>query len=201
MTIRIMLVGLVASLGFELPSGSDVSRWAQAGTEWVHGRMADLSGPGVEVKLDLARPSDCQQADETIAVPSLACEKEANADRAFQAVSEDMARDLSADLLAIHGDQAPGESVGPTLVLEGPAPVGLPEGEELVGCLVVLADEAATVEVASIDKPMPDDSVISTDVTPVPTDRVSAAVRLTREAVQAWADLMLQPDEECHPTR
>jgi hypothetical protein len=201
MTIRIMLVGLVASLGFELPSGSDLSSWAQAGTEWVHGRMADRSGPGVETKLDLAGPSDCQQADETFKVPSLACEKEADADRAFQAVSEGMARDLSADLLAGHREEPPGEPIGPMLALEGPAPVGLPEGEEAVGCLVVLADEASAVKVAPIDEEMPDDSVDSTDGSPVRLDRLSSAVRLTREAVQAWADLMLQPDEECHPTR
>jgi hypothetical protein len=199
MTIRIMLMGLVASLGFELPSGSDVSRWAQAGSAWAQGRMTEQSGPEVEAKLDRAGLSDCRQAEVTPEVPSLVSEEEAEVDWAFRAVSEGMAADLAADLLASHRDEEPTRESGLCEAGE-PASVGLPEGEE-VGCLVVPADESSAAVTASVDEDMPDDSDGTTEVSPERTDRVSAAVRLTREAVRAWAGLMLQSDESCHPSR
>ena len=200
MTLRIMLVGLVASLGFEPPSGPDVSSWAQAGTAWVRARMLDRSGPGVEINLDLAAPSDCQQVVEKFEVPTLACEAESASDAAFKAVSEGIAVDLTADLHADHRKEGPRDQVGPSLALEAPAPAGLPEGEE-VGCLVVPADEAKSAEVAATDESSPIDPVESTAVSPERLDQVSSAVRLTREAINAWAALMQpQPVEECQPS-
>ena len=46
MTLRIMLMGLVASLGFELPSGADVSGWAKAGAAWARRRCSTRRGRG-----------------------------------------------------------------------------------------------------------------------------------------------------------
>ena len=102
MTLRIMLVGLVASLGFDLPSGSDVSCWAQAGQTWFQATMLDQSGPvKVEPKLDLDGLSDCQQVVEKCAEPAqVSPEKAAETDAAFQVVAEAIHADLSADLLA-----------------------------------------------------------------------------------------------------
>jgi hypothetical protein len=200
MTLRIMLVGLVASLGFELPSGSDVSRWAQAGTAWVQARMLDRSGPEIGCKPELAEPSDCQQVVEKIEVPALVAEAEAVSDAAFQVAAERVTVDLAADLVASHRDETPVVEVAPKLALEAPAPVGLPEGEE-AGCLVVNADEARTVEVALPDEPSPADPVDSTVGSPERLDRVSSAVRLTREAFNAWAAVMQQYAEEGQPSR
>ena len=106
MTLRIMLVGLVASLGFELPSGPDVSSWAQAGQAWVRARMLDPSGPSVEPTARPGGPADCHQVDETFEVPPSACEKEAAAvDAAFRVASEGVAAELSADLLATRREE------------------------------------------------------------------------------------------------
>jgi hypothetical protein len=195
MTLRIMLVSLVASLGFELPSGSDVSCWAKSSAAWVQAHMLDEPGPVIERELDLAGPSDCQRVDETFEVPAVCCEKEFKSDAAFKAVTEAIAADLSVDLLASHREEAPGDQLNRKVVFEMPAPVGLPEGEE-VGCLVVPADEAKTPQVTWTEDVLPADPAES----PARVDRVSSAVRLTREAVQAWADLMQQSVEECHPT-
>jgi hypothetical protein len=200
MTLRIMLVGLVASLGFEPPTGSDVSGWVQAGKAWVQARMLDRSGPEVELKLDLAGPSDCQRVDLKFEVPPLVCEKEGASDSAFKAVLDGIATDLSADLLANHREEAPSDQVASKLAIEAPAPVPLAEAED-VGCLIVPVDEAKTAEVAWTGEDKPADSVESTIGLPERPDRVSSAVRLTREAIQAWADLMQQPFEACQPTR
>jgi hypothetical protein len=195
MTLRIMLVSLVASLGFELPSGSDVSCWANASAAWVQAHMLDEPGPVIECKLDLVESSDCRRVDETFEVPAVCCNKETESDAAFKAVTDEVAADLSADLLASHREEVPSDQVNTKVVCEMPAPVGLPEGEE-VGCLVVLADEAETAQITWTEDVLPAEPVES----PARVDRVSSAVRLTREAVQAWADLMQQSVEECHPT-
>ena len=192
MTLRIMLVGLVASLGFELPSGSDVSCWAKAGQTWIQSKMIDPSGPEtVEPKLDVVVPTDCRQVVEKSEVPSIVSEKETcAADAAFQVVTESIAVDLSADLLANHREEAPAEPVVARVELEAPAPVVLPEAEE-AGCLIVNADEAKTAESAWTLDEAKSTEPVETIVEDAPKpDRVSAAVRLTREAVQAWADLM-----------
>jgi hypothetical protein len=199
MTLRIMLVSLVASLGFELPSGSDVSCWAKAGTEWVQARMVDRPGLLVEAKLDLAAPSDAQLVDEKFDVPALDCEKKADTDASFKSVTDEIAADLSADLLASHREEAPGDQAEVKVALEQPAPAGLPEGEA-VGCLVVPGDEAKASEVAWIEEERPTVPAEPTVDSPARPDRVSSAVRLTREALQAWAALMQQSVEECQPT-
>jgi hypothetical protein len=196
MTLRIMLVGLVASLGFELPSGSDVSCWAQAGQAWFQARVVDRSGPVVvEPKLDIDRPSDCQQVVEKCEMPAPACEKQADPDAAFKAVSEAIAADFSADLVANHREEAPADQVVAKVAIEEPAPVAVPESEE-GGCLVVAVDEAKTAEVAWTEEARPAESVEPIVESPSGLDRVSSAVRLTREAVQAWAELMQQPVDE-----
>ncbi len=200
MTLRIMLVGLVASLGFEPPSGSDVSRWAQAGKAWVQAKMADRSGPEVEPKLDLAGPSDCQQVDVKSQVSSLVRGNEGSSDTAFGVVSDQIAADLSADLLANLREEAPSDQVDSKLAIEAPAPVRVAEAEE-VGCLVAPVDEAKTAEVAWNEEDKPANLVESLIEMPERPDRVSSAIRLTREAIQAWADLMQQPIEACQPTR
>jgi hypothetical protein len=195
MTLRIMLVGLVASLGFEPPSGSDVSSWAQAGRAWFQARMLDHSGPVVEPKLDLDGPSDCRQVVEKCEVPTSVCEKQADPDEAFKTVSETIVADLSADLLANHREESPTDQVASKVATDEPSPIALPEGEE-VGCLVVVAEEAKTAEVAWSEEARPAESVEPIVEPPARLDRVSSAVRLTREAVQAWAELMQQPVDE-----
>jgi len=175
MTLRIMLLGLVASLGFELPSGNDLSCWAKAGQTWFQSRMIEPSGPEtVEPSLDPAEPTDCQQVVETSELPSIVCPEEDES--VFQALTESIAADFSADLLANHREETLADPVVVASVeTEEEAPAVLNESDE-AGCLVVTAEEASPVE--------------TVEEAPSRPDRVSNAVRLTREAVQAWADLM-----------
>lgn len=195
MTLRIMLVGLVASLGFEPPGSPDVEGWLQAGRTWFQERMLDRSEPEVERPLELAMQSDCQQAQVRLDAPAPVREKEIASDAAFEAVSEGIVAELSSDLLAIHRDEALNDQLGANFTVEDPVSVGLPEGEE-VGCLILTS--AAEAESAIVDRTS--DSVEPIIGSAEPLDRVSSAVKLTREAIQAWADLMQQPVEECQPT-
>ncbi len=192
MTLRIMLVGLVASLGFEPPSVPDVSRWAQAGTAWVRARMLDQSEAEVGCQLDLAVPSDCHQVHQSFEVPPIVLDSEPGADDvAFQVVTEEISADLIADLKTLQREEEP---LGPSLAAEPTAPVG-----EDKGCLVVSSDEP--VEVATIDESRPADQVNPAIASPDRHERISSAVRLTREALNAWAELIQQPDEDGQPTR
>src|SRR3954453_5202836 len=84
-TLRIMLVGLVASLGFELPSDNDLSRWSRSGREWVAARLAGFPGPPVEADQPVVETADVPTASPTFAeVP------DANTDRSFEAASAAM---------------------------------------------------------------------------------------------------------------
>jgi hypothetical protein len=202
MTLRIMLVGLVASLGYEPPSGSDVSCWAQAGVAWVQAQRLDRSGTVYELKLDLTEPSDRQQVVEKLEVPALDCDcgQEVARDAAFMAVTDGIAADLSADLLASQREEALSDQLETKLAREVPAPVGLPAGEE-VGCLIVPVDETRTAEVEWTEEDKLADPAEPTVESHARPDRVSSAVRLTREALEAWAALMQETVEECHSAR
>src|SRR5262245_46744904 len=79
MMLRLVMVSLVAALGLELPTRSDLDDWAQAGRCWCEARLADW---------DARMPSgpDAFARDEptTTTTPELAEAAEADAvDRAF----------------------------------------------------------------------------------------------------------------------
>jgi hypothetical protein len=42
MTLRFLLVGAVAALGFDLPQGIDVDAWSHSGRAWWHARVAEF---------------------------------------------------------------------------------------------------------------------------------------------------------------
>ena len=189
MTLRIMLLGLVASMGIELPSDADVSSWTRSGRDWVNARLVDLSGRSVEADPADAGPADCHQASTPTGSPVVAVAEDstASADNAFEAVSGAMAADFSADLMAIQAEESSTEAAPVALVvLETPA-VGLPDGEETM-CQAARADEAEAVG--------PGEPTIESDESPSRLERVSSAVRLTREAVHAWAALIEESAEE-----
>ena len=193
MTLRIMLMGLVASMGIELPSEADVSSWTRSGRDWVGARMVDLSGPSVEADRADAEPTDCQQASMPAGSPVIAVAEDsvASDDMAFEAVSAGMAADFTADLLTMQVEEPPSESVPVTLASDEAPAVGLPDGEEMMS-LATPADEAEaqTQAVESGDEP------IEVNETTSHLERISSAVRLTREAVQAWTTLMRESTED-----
>src|SRR3954447_20208362 len=59
MALRIILMGLVASMGFELPGGLEVSAWAGPTPDQVCARQCIPSGPTVEADRPDVGPTDC----------------------------------------------------------------------------------------------------------------------------------------------
>jgi hypothetical protein len=190
-----MLLGLVASMGFELPSGADLSRWIDSSRCWVGSTVADRSGHCGEASKPDVVPADCRQAQESCPAPCLAMPPKLSEDQAFEAVTDAIAADFTADLVAKAPEPQPVvEETTVVEVFEIPA-VGLPAGEELVSQVV-------TEE--KVDVAVPAEKPVTTELTEAVQDRlerISSAVRLTRDAVQAWADVIQDPIDEISPTR
>ena len=200
MTLRIMLLGLVASMGFELPSGAQVSCWTQSGRDWVLATAADRSVPEVEADRPDAGLADCHQAEAPAPIERsiVAVEPKADDDSAFVAASEAMAADFAADLMTMREERAPAEDVPAMLAVASP-PVGLPDGEEL-SVPPSPADEVVLADVVASDD-VPAEATVAIDEPPSRADRVSNAIRLTRDAARAWADLMIESAEDASFTR
>ena len=201
MTLRIMLIGLVASLGFEPSSGPDFSRWAQAGAEWVRARALDHSGPAGGAKADRLASTDCHQVAAEVEEPT--CDR--GMDAAFAAASEGLVGDLVADLR----EAGPADEAEAVLGFEPPVSTGLPEGEEVARVASANVEVSAEVEdmdaeASAVDAEVETSDEDATGATIGPEcrhDDLSAAVRLTRDAIQAWASLVQQSADECQVTR
>jgi hypothetical protein len=183
MALRFLLVSLVAGMGLELPSGQELSSWTRAGREWAGARMVDLSSIRVEAERALLGSTDCERA-EVIAGPAEAVEVgPSTADLAFDVVVEGMASTFAADLAAIRADR-------PESIATPDAIADQPPGEEPPMLAWVdpepeLASFPASVETRPAAVAEPPICPIATRV-----DRLSVAVRLTRQAVIAWASLI-----------
>jgi hypothetical protein len=196
MTLRIMLLGLVASMGFELPSGADLKRWAENGQGWVTATMADRSGHCVEaVPADVVL-TDCRQAAESCHAPIVVEQPNASEDKAFEAASTAMVADFAADLVAKAPETLPSVLEPVIEVVEAPE-VGLPAGEE-IATQVIVETKVDIVDVAEVTE-KPATTTELTEVMHERLDRISHAVRLTRDAVQAWADVVQDPIDEISP--
>ena len=183
MTLRLILVGLVTSMGLELPSHRDVSCWVESGRAWANARVCDLTSCGVEVLPAPAAESAGQPAE---------------ADLAFQAVQGEMAAEFRSDaiLAAAEVQALDADSDAPSDVTLVEVTVGLPEGEELASASSVDPATEAT-STASIEMTAEEDE----EDAPPRVDRLASAVRLTREAAQAWAAVMQEPADEAGSSR
>jgi hypothetical protein len=181
MALRILLMGLVASMGFELPSGPDVSTWVRSGRDLVCARLSDPSGPIVEADRPEAGPTESLPADvtEAIAPPAIVDEAAAPADAAFLAASEATAASFLADAKSMRDEGSPGEDIPSTLSSVAP-PVGLPVGEELA----VIGSDGEDGATAWVEQ------------RPTRAERVNSAIQLTHDAIQAWSELIQgSPDQ------
>ena len=187
MMLRLMLLGLVASMGLELPSGRDVASWASTGRAWAEARMA---GPvGVESAPGLSSPRGPRRVVET------------RADLAFEAISDGMAAEFAAD--RAEPVAVLPEAVDAPLVTLDEAVVGLPEGEE-----PPILDEVALARAEPSSQAIPaepgdssDEGIDAEDEAPTRADRLTSALRKTQEAVRAWADLIGESADEAEPAR
>ena len=95
MALRVLLVGLVTSLGFELPTSANVDAWARSGRAWCHTRQAEWEAPMPDDATAFAtEPAGAESGAASI-----------DADRAFAALVDDAASAFAADL-ASAGDAA-----------------------------------------------------------------------------------------------
>jgi hypothetical protein len=186
MALRILLMGLVASMGFELPGGLEVSAWAGPAQDQVCARQCIPSGPIVEVDRPEAGPTDCLPADvsEAIVPPAIVEEVAAPADAAFLAASEATTAAFLADSSSMRDEGSPGEDIGSTVPCEAP-PVGLPAGEELA----VVGSDREGGETAEVEQ------------RPTRSERVISAIRLTHEAVRAWSELIQESPDQASLSR
>lgn len=182
MILRLMLVGLATSMGLELPSGRDLSCWAESGRAWADARLSDLAGPVVECGPDLAVAACSEGPGEPDGPTAEAEGFRATADPAFEVAVERIVDEFAADLVATRAREL--ESGPVVAMVDGPMLVGLPEGEELSGprdpADGVASESETAGESAEVDDP---DSRSS---------RLSSALQMTREAVRAWADVMAE---------
>ena len=172
MALRFLLVSLVVSMGFEMPSNADVASWTRSGRDWVDARVADLSGLRAGAERTLSGVVGGEPIPEGIAI---ARDLTGSSDLAFEVVSEGMAADFAVDL-AITRSEEPAPAAGSAMLADLDRPAALPSGEPVDGLLAREGPPAGESPARSR------------------LARLSDAVRLTREAVHAWA-VLIQPAE------
>ena len=178
MLLRLILVGLVTSLSLELPSGRDVSSWAETGRAWANASLVSLETPEVAVVAPAAAAVASPTPDQ--------------ADHEFQDVVGAMAAGFAADqairvdepqvAAALEATSAP--EVEAEVVADAAA--ALPAGEEVA--TVAPADFESVAVVAETTEPEADDFADQ-------AERLATAVRLTREAAEAWAAVIAEPTQ------
>jgi hypothetical protein len=186
MALRFLLMSLVAGMGLELPNGQELSSWTRAGREWAGARMVDLSALRSEAECAFLGSTDCERADESAGPTATADAGSSSADLAFDVVVEGMASTFAADLAAIRVE-------GPESAFAPGALADQPRGEDPP--LLAWRDpepESATFPAPAAEEPT---SPAETSPSASRVDRLSAAVRLTRQAVIAWASLIEGPSE------
>ena len=207
MFLRLILVSLVTSMGLELPSDRDVSRFTESVSAWANANICHLAGPDVETATVIETPVTAEIIE--------VCES-APADVTFESVQAEIAAEFATESLAVVAETpALLDSCGePEVVtLTESTTIGLPDGEELATVVTVVGNELATaviVEEASVESISTasndldtasdfdwaaDELEVEADA-PASDDQVTAAVRLTREAAQAWAGLFQQAADD-----
>ncbi len=178
MALRFLLVSLVAGMGCELPSQSDLECWARAGQEWVDARVGDIARIKVEAELALAGVADSER--ETAPDPSPVEATPDRDDLAFEAVVEKMASDFAADLAAIEEPVPADEAVVVVEPFREMPPAAWTDPEPAAPAFEEVAESRPEVSAPSGEKPASR------------SEQISAAVRLTKQALGAWASL-IQP--------
>jgi len=189
MALRFVLLGLVASMGFEMPSTQDLASWSRSGREWFDARLADVSC----LRAEAARAFDVAANGERVAeapAPEVAPTRD---DLTFDAVVDGMAKDFSTDLAALEAEKTLEFEEALTVVEPfremPPAVVGIgqpepePSMDPAVGEVAVAAPAAVPAQAVETESRVA---------------KISAALRLTRQAMSAWAAL-IQPSPSATP--
>lgn len=206
MALRLILVGLVASMGFEPPSMTRVESWGRTGQQWVVAQssalMSMVSGP-VAIETAASEEPDAAPAEApalAAAEPAAPAAPEAVDDLTFEVVVEGMAVQFGDDLAMMTPAPAPAVVAATTPAPAPAEPVVVetvpPVVAEVVPPAVEPPSVAATVPHAD-DLPAPVAEAASTlaDATPAAprAARFSQALRLTSRAMAAWASVLDAP--------
>jgi hypothetical protein len=187
MALRFLLVGLVASMGFEMPSARDVESWTRSGRNWVEARLSDANSLRLEVARVLDRASDCERAEPPAPAPEVEVASIRD-DLTFDAVVDGMARDFVVDLASIKEPGPVDEAIAivePFREMPEATPTPTPSRPESPAIETVVAAPSEPVEgPATVPAAAPTSSRI---------EKISTALRLTRQAMSAWAALMEPP--------
>lgn len=212
MALRLILVSLVASMGFELPSSHDVESWGRSGRVWVAARVSELST--LSTWQDLAGPEDAAEVeaveDRVAAIDEAPTSHPEDSrttpvdDLAFEVVVEGMASNFSEDIATARIETeraeaalaalAEAESLGAEAIArdEDAIPPAL-EAPVVAEAAPIMAEVVPSVdpeEAPAVEAPLPAPEIVAEEAGPSRFDRLTKAVRLTRSAVEAWASLM-----------
>ena len=177
MALRLFLVSMVAGMGLSLPTARDLESWnSQAHAYWMAGieQWDALMPSGVRAFAEDARPAPqivvagprIEPIEASIAEPD---DTPLIADIQFEAIVEVMASRFSNDLAPLT-----------TLVAEAPPALPTTAAVELLELPTdVFASDEPTTEVAT--------------ARPANLDGLGNAVRLTKEALTAWASVLGRP--------
>jgi hypothetical protein len=188
MALRMLLVGLVIGLGFELPSGDEVATWAHAGVAWVQARVDGLLGPEAVAEARPGADAEFAAIVDDMALAFAAETKPAAAetkpDLAFSAIVDDMATSFAADLARL----APPKVDPAPRRLVAFEPVDVPDDLE-TGVAFALNRESQGVGITP--EPITPELTKTAAGPPEPTapggpERLASAVRLTGQAAAAW---------------
>lgn len=210
MALRCLLVSLVATLGFELPSGQDVTSWTMSGQSWVSARGGDLASMGSatsgwlglndpDLVTTLVGPTLAAASSQVIAAAEATAAAE-SADLAFESVGEGMTLTFADD---IEANRAKLDAPLPTTEVE-PIVAAAVEPILVVAVEPLCQPETDAMELAF---PAPDAALVADGSEQVEEDesvvaeRLSSAVQLTRDAVQAWTSLVQSVGSEMILTR
>lgn len=167
MGFRVLLVGLVAGLGLDLPSGSDLERWLATGRGWVEDQVSAWS---VERPGDVAGGLEARGlASDSVPMPA------AVADEVFEGAVDQLKAAFADDLAPAVAPEAPRlarfEPVEPA--------------EDLYPGLAYALNRQAEGQGDPDPEPGPPAPTAT-----APEGRLATAVRLTGAAVHAWMDLL-----------
>lgn len=191
MALRLLLVGLVTCLGMEPPSSDDLHAWVESGREfWIVRMIGEEEIAQIAVDQDV--PAE-QVPGDAVAPPvvDLASKIEQElADDLFAAIADDLATSFLADR------PAPSEAIvqAPAPAVEVRDDAALPEPE-------VVAQARDTAPPANEEYAgIPDDEVAAITAGEAAVaeghesdsraDQVANALRLTGDALHAWANLI-----------
>jgi hypothetical protein len=182
MTLRLFLLTLVGLMSFELPNGLDVSSWIESGGRWFDSRMADLDH--LKTEMDRAYNGSIEPeltVESSTPVDSLAVEiARMRADVTFENVVEGQIAEFRTDLAAIEAARPLPDEAPVVIAVETPAPSVEPPDP---GCF----DQEIEIDPPVNSVPMVEQGAS--------IERLNSAVRLTRQALSAWASL-IEPNPE-----